>query len=88
MDTTKQIMQPDGTMRCSCGSTQFKAQISTGRKVAFGFAPMPGSADELRCLVCGLKYAVMREYAPVVAGARSPQIGWTRRQFPPGRYTL
>ena len=83
MDTTKQIMQPDGTMRCSCGSTQFKAQISTGRKMAFGFASMPGSADELRCLVCGQKYAVMREYAPVV-----PQNGWTRRHFPPRPYTL
>ena len=83
MDTTKQIMQPDGTMRCSCGSTQFKAQISTGRKMAFGFAPTPGSADELRCLVCGQKYAVMREYAPVVF-----QNGWTRRHFPPSPYTL
>jgi len=75
MDTTKQIMRPDGTMRCSCGSTQFKAQVSTGRKMAFGFASMPGSADEVRCLVCGRKYAVMREYAPVVAGVRSPPIG-------------
>ena len=83
MDSTKQVMQPDGTMRCSCGSTQFKAQISTGRKEAFGFAAMPGSADEVRCLVCGRKYAVMREYAPVVR-----QNGWTRRQFPPRRYTL
>jgi hypothetical protein len=88
MDTTKQIMQPDGTMRCSCGSTQFKAQISTGRKVAFGFASMLGSADEVRCLVCGRKYAVMREYAPVVAGPRSPQNDWTRGQVPPRPDTL
>lgn len=56
--TTSSIMQPDGTLRCRCGGTQFKPQRSTGRKVALGVASLLGSTNEVRCLACGTKYRV------------------------------
>lgn len=68
--TIQDLMQPDGSLRCTCGSTQFKAQRSTGRKVAFGFASLLGSTNEVKCLVCGRKFkrgdpwAAMKEPAP------------------------
>ena len=63
---TFQIMQPDGSLRCVCGGTQFNPQRSAGRKVAFGFASLLGSTNEVKCLACGRKYAV-EQFVPTAA---------------------
>jgi hypothetical protein len=62
--TTASIMQPDGTLRCTCGSSTFHAQRSVGRKVAFGFASLLGSTNEMRCLACGRIYVVAQAAPP------------------------
>jgi hypothetical protein len=39
-----------------CGSTQFKAVRSLGRKAALGFASLLTSANQVECVMCGAKF--------------------------------
>jgi hypothetical protein len=39
-----------------CGSTQFKAVRSLGRKAMWGLASLLLSADQVECVMCGTKY--------------------------------
>jgi DNA-directed RNA polymerase subunit RPC12/RpoP len=76
-ETTRSLLQPDGSMRCPrCGSTQFHAQRSAGRKVAFGFASLLASTNQLRCMGCGQKYTIDRSAtAPTPPATPQPAVG-------------
>lgn len=51
--STNHIRQPDGSLRCSCGSTQFHAGRSTAQKMALGVASLALTPRMLTCLSCG-----------------------------------
>jgi hypothetical protein len=39
-----------------CGSTEFKATRSVGRKLTLGLASLLVNANEVECVMCGLKF--------------------------------
>jgi hypothetical protein len=52
------LIRPDGMLRCPhCGGGQFQPKRSTGRKVAFGFASLLGSTNEVRCVTCAATFS-------------------------------
>ena len=77
--STQALLQPDGTLRCpKDGSTQFETKRSTGRKIAFGFASLLGSTNEVRCLVCGTKYVrrAPHQHRPDATDAQARMIAY------------